>query len=414
METERARNRIWVERKLVLILIHTPFGLRFFDWIANTRPARFYARFNAYLMPFITALAIFLVGMTLVFVFSSAGVRAGERSLGPTANLLIPGLNPYVPVTYGWVALIVGVVIHEAGHGIVARVHNVKVESTGLLLFLGIPVGAFVNIKPEELARAALKHKSAILTAGVLNNMITVAVCLFGLYLIVSTLIPIPVHNAPQTGIAVLSVGDHSLAQSIGLTKGSIIESVAGHKLYQTQDLGNLLKSNLGNRVGITWKDQTGHQITRFASLPKHVDVSKGILGVSIATVADPAQVLQRYKEAFKFGPESMILLAPPTIGGGVAQVPYSDLMAPNYYSSVLGSHFAPVANMLYWLLFINFNLAIFNALPIGPLDGGQLYNGLIENRPTWKTNQAKNAIQLVQYVMVGLVLIMVFGPWFF
>ena len=54
------------------------------------------------------------------------------REIGPQANLLIPGLNPLLPWTYGWIALVVTIVIHEAGHGIVARVYNAKVESTGL------------------------------------------------------------------------------------------------------------------------------------------------------------------------------------------------------------------------------------------------------------------------------------------
>ena len=53
------------------------------------------------------------------------------REIGPQSNLLIPGLNPYLPWTYGWIALVVTIIIHEAGHGIVARVHNIKIESTG-------------------------------------------------------------------------------------------------------------------------------------------------------------------------------------------------------------------------------------------------------------------------------------------
>ena len=53
------------------------------------------------------------------------------REIGPQSHLLIPGLNPYLPWTYGWIALVVTIIIHEAGHGIVARVHNIKIESTG-------------------------------------------------------------------------------------------------------------------------------------------------------------------------------------------------------------------------------------------------------------------------------------------
>jgi len=408
---EQGKKRVWVERKFILILIHTPFGLDFFDKLANTTAGRVYARFNLYLMPVITAGAIFLIVSSLIYLSSNSAVRAGARDLGPQANLLIPGLNPYLPWTYGWLALVVTVIIHEAGHGIVARVYNIKVESTGLLLVLGLPIGAFVNISPDELSRSTLKQKSAILTAGPLNNMITAALSLVALYFIVSTLTPIPTNSAPQYGLIVLGVGDHSLAGSIGLSKGSIIQTVAGEKIHNIEDLGKFLRSNLGNTVSITWKDNTGHEVTRFANLPKHVQANQGILGISIGALPDPVQALQIYKNAFGIRSSHQILLFPPTIGAGES-VPFSNLMAPKYHSSVLGSAFAPVANIFYWLMFVSFNVAIFNALPIGPLDGGQLYNSLMESRLRSKPDKLKNALRIVTYVMVAVVAVSVLVPY--
>jgi len=416
MEEQEGKNRVRAEVKFPLILVHTPFGLNFFDKVAKTKVARIYAKFNIYLMPLITALGIFLIVTSLIFISSNAAARAGQRDLGLQSNLLIPGLNPYLPWTYGWIALVVTIVVHEAGHGIVARVHNTRVDSTGLLLILGIPIGAFVNISQEELGKSTLKQKSAILTAGPLNNMILVAVCLIGLFFVVSTLTPLPTKSGPQYGILVMGVGDHTLAGSIGLSKGSIIETVAGQKIHNIEDLGKFLRSNLGNRVGIMWKDQSGHQQIQFVTLPKHVDANHGILGISITGVAsDPAQVLRSYKNAFD--PRSnplnhIVLLLPPTIGAGVQSVPYSNLMAPKYQSSVLGSAFAPVADMLYWLMFINFNVAIFNALPIGPFDGGQLFKYVIENRSASKRDKFKNVSRLVSLVMVAMVAITVLSPY--
>ena len=416
MEEQKGKHKIWFERKFILILIHTPFGLNFFNRVANTKAARIYARFSIYLMPLITALGIFLILTSLIVASSNSGARAGQRDLGPQSNLLIPGLNPYLPWTYGWIALIITIVIHEAGHGIVARVYNIKVDSTGILLILGLPIGAFVNIAQEELARSTLKQKSAILTAGPLHNMILVALSLIGLYFIVSTLTPIPTNTPPQQGVLVMGVGDHTLAQSIGLSKGSVIETVAGLKVHNLEELGKFLRSNLGNKIGITWKDQTGHQINQFVTLPQHVEPNQGILGISITNVApDPAQALRSYKDAFSLSsnPSShFLLLLPPTIGAGVQSVPYSNVMAPKYQSSVLGSAFAPLANLLYWLMFVNFNVGIFNALPIGPFDGGQLYNSLIEKRLGSKSNKFKNVTQLVSLIMIALVAMTVLSPY--
>jgi hypothetical protein len=156
--------------------------LNFFDRIAKTRAARIYSEFSTYLMPLITALAIVLFFIGLTSMLSNSAAREGVREIGPQANLLIPGLNPLLPWTYGWIALVVTIVIHEAGHGIVARVYNAKVESTGLVLFLIFPIGAFVNIQREELEKTSLRHKSSILTAGPLNNMILAAISLIALY----------------------------------------------------------------------------------------------------------------------------------------------------------------------------------------------------------------------------------------
>ncbi|MCI0561834.1 MAG: site-2 protease family protein, partial [Nitrososphaera sp.] len=159
MEQQR---KVRAEVKLPLILIHTPFGLNFFDRVAKWPGAKAWAEINTYLMPVITALAIFLIVGSLAILIGNAQARENIGTLSPTANLLIPGLNPYLPITYGWIALIVTIVIHEAGHGIIARIYNVRVDSTGIVLLLGLPIGAFVNIERDELNKVSLKKKSSI------------------------------------------------------------------------------------------------------------------------------------------------------------------------------------------------------------------------------------------------------------
>src|SRR5947209_1655644 len=243
MRLEQQKKKVHVDVKFPLIFIHTPFGLTFFDMVAKTKAARIYAKFNTYLMPLITAFAIFLIIGSLLVMFSNGAARDTVRSVGPRANLLIPILNPFFPVTYGLIALIITLVIHEAGHGIVARVYNIKVESTGILLFIGIPIGAFVNIEQEELAKASIKQKSAILTAGALNNMILAFISLIALYFIVSTLTPIPTSSEPQFGVMVAGVNNGSLADKLGLSKGSIIQTISGQKVHTVEDLSSILRS---------------------------------------------------------------------------------------------------------------------------------------------------------------------------
>jgi membrane-associated protease RseP (regulator of RpoE activity) len=85
--------------------------------------------------------------------------------------------------------------------------------------------------------------------------------------------------------------------------------------------------------------------------------------------------------------------------------------MAPKYTSGVFGNSFAAIANMLFWLWFVNFNVGIFNALPIGPLDGGQLYGALIENKAKSKA-LAKNANMLLTLVMAAIVFAVLLLPY--
>ena len=66
MEEQEGKNRVRAEVKFPLILVHTPFGLNFFDKVAKTKVARIYAKFNIYLMPLITALGIFLIVTSLL------------------------------------------------------------------------------------------------------------------------------------------------------------------------------------------------------------------------------------------------------------------------------------------------------------------------------------------------------------
>jgi membrane-associated protease RseP (regulator of RpoE activity) len=66
---------------------------------------------------------------------------------------------------------------------------------------------------------------------------------------------------------------------------------------------------------------------------------------------------------------------------------------------------------MLFWLWFVNFNVGIFNALPIGPLDGGQLYSSLIENKSKSKA-MARNANMLLTLVMTAIVFAVLMLPY--
>ncbi|WP_148686705.1 site-2 protease family protein [Candidatus Nitrosocosmicus hydrocola] len=402
------QSKIKFDLHLPLILIHTPYGLKFFDRISKTSAARFYAKFNTYLMPLITIMALFLIIGSVAALFSSETIREGARGVGPQANLLIPGLNPYLPIWEGWIALVVTIIVHEAGHGIIARVYGVKVESTGLVLFLGIPIGAFVNIERDELNRISTKQKSSILTAGPMTNIVLAAISLVVILLITSTLIITKPMDQNLYGVVITNVNTGSLAESIGLAKGDTIQQIQGVDIRDPVQLNENLNNNLGKPITIGIASDSGEKYTRQATLPEQREPGKGILGVSITPVADPKEVLNRYNSMIFTSP--LGLLAPPTFVQGM--VPYSDFMADKYTSPIFGSYYTIPANLFFWLWFINFNVAIFNALPIGPLDGGQLYNSLIDKKTQNKKGLLKHASKILTYGMVIVVVLSIALPY--
>jgi Zn-dependent protease len=394
-----------VERKFVLFLVHTPFGLNFFDRIARTKAARVYSEFSTYLMPLITVLAIALFFIGLTSMLSNSAAREGVRDIGPQANLLIPGLNPLLPWTYGWIALVVTIVIHEAGHGIVARVYNAKVESTGLVLFLIFPIGAFVNIQREELEKTPLRRKCSILTAGPLNNMILAVASLIALYFVVSSLSPLP-GSDENPSVMVGEVRSGSLAEELGITQGSTIQSIDGKEIVSLSDVGQVLRSSEGETINVIWTNAEGNLFNKSG---QNVN---GLLGVTINGTISPSDALDSYKGAFHDPRGYIRLLIPPTLEG--IPVPYSDSMAPKYESDLFGPYFPVISNLLFWLWFINFNVGLFNALPIGPFDGGQLYGSLIENklRSMGSKLNPSTVNSAITFIFIIIVIMLIAGPY--
>jgi Zn-dependent protease len=153
------------------------------------------------------------------------------------------------------------------------------------------------------------------------------------------------------------------------------------------------------------WLDKDGVQRSDTFSIPATASPDKPILGVTAASI-DPTTVLEIYKQ------HPLLLLQMPTLE---KSMPFSDSMAPNYESNLFGESFPIVANTFYWLFFINFNLGLFNSLPISILDGGQLYSSLIESRSKMdknRLNQISSAVSTITILIVAMSLLLPYLPF--
>jgi membrane-associated protease RseP (regulator of RpoE activity) len=363
LEAEDAGRRR-VEFKFPILTVRTQLFTGVFDKLGAFRASRLVSWAALVIVPVVAGTGLYLICNSLFTLLWNPAAGDAVRKLGPGAYLLLPGINPVLPFLYGWFAIICAIAVHEGAHGVIARNLGLKVRSSGLLFFLFIPVGAFVDVDEEQLKKAKSKVSSRILAAGVGGNIAVAAVCLIGVLVIVGGLAPV------IDGVYVYDVVQGMPAEVAGLLPKDVLVSVDNARINSTMGLRALLENKtLGDIVQVTvargemWQDQ----FSTFVNLT--VSENRTVMGVSLGDLMI-AERLRNY-QALTPGRLPMYLV-PPALASGL--VPFSDSLA-SFYSHWLGTQWHVLANVLFWLWFVNVNVAVFNALPIYPLDGGRMFN---------------------------------------
>ncbi len=390
-EPESAQRR--VEFKFPLLILRTKRFSGVFDKLGSYRASRYASWVALFLVPAVAAIGLYLFVFSLYALLSNPAVGEVTRQLGPGSILLLPGINPIVPIFYGWLAIVVAIVIHEGAHGVVARSAGFRVKSSGLLFFLIIPIGAFVDVDEEQIKKAKPRASLRVMAAGVAGNIAVAAVCLIGVLLIVGTLVPV------VDGVYISSVTDGRPAQTAGLMPKDVLVSVDGVRINSTTDLSNLLGNRTeGNVVSVTVARGERWQ-NKYSTLVNLTNSgNRTVMGVVVGNLATADQLRNYQTVSLE---RLSIYLVPPTLASTL--VPFSDFMA-GFYSSSLGAQWQVYANVLYWLWFVNVNLAVFNALPIYPLDGGRMFN--IALKGVLGRKLSERAISIATYAVTTVLVI--------
>jgi membrane-associated protease RseP (regulator of RpoE activity) len=367
-----------------LVMVRTKRFGNLMDRLGNRRISKPVGWFLLYLLPVGCAIALFLFLTSAGVLFSPGGsaVASYVRTLNPLGNLGLPGINPYIPWVYGWIALFVAIIIHEGAHGVVARSLNLPVKASGLIFFLVVPLGAFVEVDESALKTARARDSERVLAAGAGVNLVLGILCLFLLVGLVST--AVPAANGLGVQGVVLQVQQHGSfvptpAALAGIKPGDFITAVNGAPINDTQAFENSAWYKPGNVINITiWRggdviQLNGVRLTNrtFEDTQTHVNTTVAFLGVNQISLGDLKSTASAYSSSLFSSPRLYICI--PTLPICQTRVPFSDSLSI-FYTSPAGALWGPLANLLYWLFFLNFNLSIFNALPIYPLDGGQAF----------------------------------------
>ncbi|MEM4255138.1 MAG: site-2 protease family protein [Candidatus Norongarragalinales archaeon] len=327
-----------------------------------------------------------------------------------------PGVIPIVPgVTVPWevvFALIIVVVVHELAHGVLCLVENLKVKSSGLLLFGILPVGAFVEPDEKKMAKMDKLLQLRILGAGSTSNAL-----FFVLFLIVglalSQITPLMVESVSvksvfenSTVFSQLSVGEKVFEADGKLvktaedlrahsSKGVLqLKTSQGDKLVRAFELEILSSSNPSLEKGERIYSAKGKPTYNLNDLRLAVASGKAGESVLLETSA---------------GEKSVVLNEEGKLGVTLALRPTVEF-ENNPFDPFLFGLFSFVLLVVVFTFTLNFILATVNLLPLFLTDGQRIF--LVELQDAFgKETGTKIALGL-GLVSVGLLLINAL-PWF-
>ena len=221
-----------------LLTIHTGRGRAFLTRLA--RPKR---GWRALANVGVGIALVTMVGTFVMLILQSVTIIQSPPTQtvlqDPRNALVIPGVNQFLPLSVApeiIIGLLVGLVVHEGGHGLLCRVEDIDIDSMGVVLFALLPIGAFVEPSEESAKEANRGARTRMFAAGVLNNLLVTALVfalLFG---------PVGGAIAASPGAAIGGVYPGSAADFANIEQGDRIVAVDG----QSVDSGPELSAAFG------------------------------------------------------------------------------------------------------------------------------------------------------------------------
>lgn len=307
----------------------------------------------------------------MVFIFGYVIKAFIELFTNPSApaafSLVLPGVNIpgspiYIPL---WVigALFVVVLLHEAGHGIVAKAHGVKIRNTGIVFF-GPLIGAFVDPDEKQIEKSSDVVKYSIFAAGPFANFLTALVALLLLFAVFN---PLTAMMVSPTGFTFNDVQDGMPADLAGIVPGATYDLLNNVSVSSADELINSL-STMGPNESILIGNST-HSLNLITA-PHPDDSSKAYIGV-LGVNTDQE------------------------VKSGVAVWIFTLV---NW-----------VREFFFWIFVLSIGLGAFNLLPLGPVDGGQMIRLALEKtKGEKKGRMIWGKLALILFVMI---LALVFLP---
>jgi membrane-associated protease RseP (regulator of RpoE activity) len=230
----------WVSVTGPFLTLSSTRGRALLDWLA--RPATAWRAVGTVGLAGVTA-AMVLAAVGVVLAGAAALAAPGASPIdSPGSVLIIPGVNRFLPLAAApeiLLAVLLGLVVHEGGHGVYCRVADIEVEGVGLFLLTVVPAGAYVLPDEASDERSDPAGWARMFAAGPVNNVVLSALAFGGLLLVLGSLQPVP-------GVAVGGAFAGAPAADAGIDRGDVLTSVAGEPVRSEGDLDAALANTSG------------------------------------------------------------------------------------------------------------------------------------------------------------------------
>lgn len=329
------------------------------------------------------------------------------------------------------------VLVHEAGHFIVARIVGVHVEEFGLgfpprvkgwrrnrvLYSLNwLPLGGFVKLKgeqgeaqndPDSFAAQPIGKRLVILVAGVAMNLVFAVLLLttgfaVGMPQVVDTEAP-GAASVREARIQVVHVVPHSPAERAGIGIGDIVGMVNGTTFERISEFQHYVSQRPSQELTLVL--ERGDETRTLLVKPERAQESEPArIGVGLAKTAVVSYPIH---EAFVLAVKTTWVLTAGTfmmLGRAFSRLAFDGFVGPvgiaTYTATAAQLGFSYVINLMAQL---SVSLAVINVLPIPALDGGRVLFALIEKvRGRALRPVLENGIHLIGFFTLILLLLAV------
>ncbi len=177
-----------------------------------------------------------MVALVVILAFITSLLSPPTASPPSASELVaVPGINPVIPLGWGVLAFVVSLVIHEFGHGLLARGHGMRIRSFGLLQLGPLPLGAFAEPQSDELMRAPRRERLRMFAAGPATNLFAAFIMMLLLGGIASQIV------AEEDYIHVRGIVVDGGAEQAGMQPWDTLVSIDGQPVHTTDDFRDIL-----------------------------------------------------------------------------------------------------------------------------------------------------------------------------